>query len=331
MRTAFVRLRRRIVFTLSESAKAHLRRYWHARQVEPVLVRPGLASARVVAAIVVKNGAARMPALLRHYRKLGVEHFIVVDNESSDSLVEDLRAQEDVTVYRGSGSYKAARYGNDWVNWLLSRHCHDKWVLYVDSDEFLVYDSIFPDLPSLCSWLDESGRRSLQAIMLDMYSENRPSANVLAFGQNPLEVCNLFDSTGYERRYADNSSTTWVKGGVRGRVFFSADRWEGPALNKTPLVHWKRHYAFLRAAHLAWPRGLNGGFRNPELAILHFKFTSASSALMADEAHRTEHTTEYLAYEDSGNVLLVGSETATYESPRDLTRYGVITRTGPAI
>jgi hypothetical protein len=314
----------------SEPVKAHLRRLLKSHELRPVTIRSGLASAQLVTVIVAKNEAQRMPALLRHYRKLGVEHFIIIDNQSSDTLLGDLQASTDVSSYRAIGSYASSRYGMDWVNAVLSRHCRGRWVLHVDADEFLVYDSALADLREVCSWLDDAGRRSLQALMLDMYSEKRATDNVIREGQDPLEVCSLFDGTGYERRYHAPSATMWVKGGVRGRLFFP-DRWEGPALNKTPLVRWRRHYAFLRSAHLLWPRTLNGAGRTPELTLLHFKFTRSASTQMLDESHRAQHTSEYLAYDGVDQVAMVGDETVPYSSPSDVTRHGLLARTGPVI
>jgi len=277
--------------------------------------------------VVVKNEANRMAALLDHYRGLGVEHFIVIDNESTDGLLATLGESDDWSLYQAVGSYGGARYGNDWVNAVLSRHCHGKWVVYVDADEFLVFESHLRNLHEVCSWLRDCGRHSLQALMLDMYSMKRVGDNVVREGQNPLEVCNLFDASGYERHLHQASATTWVKGGVRGRLFFPS-RWEGPALNKTPLVLWRRHYAYLRSSHLAWPRKLNGGLRTPELALLHFKFIPSASARMVDEANRAEHTAEYSAYGEVGNVSMVGDETREYQQPADLTSHGLIARVG---
>jgi hypothetical protein len=318
-----------VSFYISEPLRAHLRRWWKRRELLPVVIRSSLTSARLVAVIVVKNEARRMPALLRHYRQLGVEHFIVIDNQSTDALREGI-TRDDVSLYSAVGDYSSARYGIDWVNTVLSRHCHGKWILHVDADEFLVFDSALSNLDEVCSWLDSSDRPSLQALMLDMYSDRRATDNVVREGQDPVEVCNLFDRTGYERRYDAVSGTMWVKGGVRGRLFFP-DRWEGPALNKTPLVRWNRHHAFLRSAHLLWPRPLNGDGRTPELCLLHFKFTESASALMGDEIHRAQHTSEYLAYDGAHEVTMVGAETVRYSRPADITKYGLLARTGPTL
>ena len=43
-----------------------------------------------------RNERLRLPAFLNHYRSLGVDEFLVIDNDSSDGSTEYLAAQADV-------------------------------------------------------------------------------------------------------------------------------------------------------------------------------------------------------------------------------------------
>src|SRR5699024_2497320 len=86
-----------------------------------------------------RNERVRLPYFLDYYRRMGVDHFLVVDNASNDGSAKWLAAQPDVSLWRTRASYKAARFGMDWINWLLWRHGGDHWCLTVDPDEFLVY------------------------------------------------------------------------------------------------------------------------------------------------------------------------------------------------
>ena len=97
-------------------------------------IRPG----DVLAFCVLRNEAERLPHFLSHYRRLGVAHFLVVDNASDDGSAALLDAP-DISVWQTGASYKAARFGLDWLNWLLLRHGHGHWCLTVDADEILVY------------------------------------------------------------------------------------------------------------------------------------------------------------------------------------------------
>ena len=257
-------------YDLVESTKALSRTLIKAREVQTIALRPGLAEARIVAALVVKDEAARLPYLLAYYRRLGVEHFLLVDNESTDHVLDLLGEETDVSTFAARGDYRKARFGNDWINLLLRRHCPDKWVLWIDADEFIVIsDREDVGLQELVTVLDTRGQKSLQAVMLDMYSDRPPNENTVEPGADPLVTCDLYDRSGYPRRFDAQSGTTWIKGGPRGRLFFD-DVWSGPALNKTPLVKWRTHYAFLKSSHQLWPRHLNGDGR-VHAALLHLQ------------------------------------------------------------
>ena len=118
----------------------------------------------------VRNEEIRLPFFLDYYRNLGVNHFLIVDNNSSDGTVDYLSAAADISVWQTGHSYKASQFGVDWLNGLQARYGHQHWTLVVDPDEFLIYP--FCDsrpLPVLTDWLDASTVRSFGAILLDMY------------------------------------------------------------------------------------------------------------------------------------------------------------------
>ncbi|KZY31971.1 hypothetical protein A3731_22865 [Roseovarius sp. HI0049] len=58
-----------------------------------------------------RNEMLRLPAFLEHYRGLGVDRFLLVDNGSGDGSREFLLAQEDVTVFHTSQSYAESECG----------------------------------------------------------------------------------------------------------------------------------------------------------------------------------------------------------------------------
>jgi hypothetical protein len=92
-----------------------------ARQLVPRLVREAaIADAWCLLVCCVRNELVRMPAFLEHYRRLGVRHFLVVDNQSTDGLEAYLAGQPDCSSWIGDGSYKASNFGMDWCNLLLA-------------------------------------------------------------------------------------------------------------------------------------------------------------------------------------------------------------------
>ena len=121
-----------------------------------------IAPSDTLLATVLRNERIRLPYFLRYYRDLGVKHFLIIDNGSDDGSRDYLAAQKDVSLWATTASYRAARYGVDWINWLLMRHAIRHWILTVDVDEFFVYP--FCDtrpIRALTDWLDIYGLRSL--------------------------------------------------------------------------------------------------------------------------------------------------------------------------
>ena len=68
-----------------------------------------------------RNEAIRLPYFLKYYREMGVGHFFFVDNDSDDGALDYLAKQPDVSVWSAKASYKRARFGVDWLNWLQIR------------------------------------------------------------------------------------------------------------------------------------------------------------------------------------------------------------------
>jgi hypothetical protein len=160
------RLRRRVLLARAIRKRRELRR---------LIDRTGqIRRGDILAVLCVRNEAVRLPFFLDHHRRLGVRQFLVIDNASSDGTAELLRAQPDVSLWQTAASYRAARYGVDWTNWLLMRHGHGHWCLTVDADELLVYPHWETrPLPALTRWLDSTGAQSLAAMMLELYPKAR--------------------------------------------------------------------------------------------------------------------------------------------------------------
>lgn len=316
--------------SLAHFAKARLRRSLKAGQLDTAGLRKTIRWARHILVCVVRNEGHRLSFFLDYYRRLGIEHFIVIDNQSTDGTAELLAPFDDVSRVVASGSYKAARFGNDWINEIINRHCAEKWVLYVDADEFLVFPhSDRRSIADLTRYMTRSGMGALRAVMVDMYSDRHISANVCAPGQDPLEVCSLFDANGYAVDYVEKDRTLWIKGGVRGRVYFSDQLWNGPALNKLPLVYVGGERLYLKSSHQIWPLDLNRPEAKAEptvtAALLHYKFMSNFVENVTERPILSEHTAEYAAYSaDRSAASFVGGPTRSYRDWRDFAACGLI-------
>lgn len=280
------------------------------RDLTPVVrrtasIRPGA----ILLFCTFRNEAWRLPHFLDHYRRLGVDHFLFVDNASTDGGLGALADAPDVSLWTTAASYRRARYGADWLNGLAMRFGHGHWCLTVDADELLIYP--FHEtrpLPALTAWLDDSGVRSFGAMLLDLYPKGPLSQAHVQPGQDPTEVAGWFDPGNYSIRPDPRLRNLCIRGGPRGRAFFPDRPDHAPALNKIPLVKWGWRTVYASSTHALLPRGLNltydrGGGEKACGVLLHTKFTAAFPARAAEEAQRRQHyarAREYAAYAETG-------------------------------
>jgi hypothetical protein len=255
-----------------------------------------------------RNEGVRLPWFLKYYRDMGVNHFFFVDNGSDDGSLEYLAQQPDVSVWTTEAGYKRARFGMDWMNWLLMRYGHNHWCLTVDPDELFLFP--FCDtrpLRALTDWLDASSIKSFGAMLLDMYPKGRLDQQPYLPGQNPLEIASWFDAGNYAIQKNPTFGNLWIQGGPRARMFFADEPARAPALNKIPLVKWNRRYAYVSSTHNLLPRGLNQiydewGGEKASGVLLHTKFLDTFGAKAEEELSRKQHygaSREYLAYADA--------------------------------
>ncbi len=283
-----------------------LRAWRKRRELTSVGDRTGAIGRRdILVFSTLRNERIRLPYFLQYYRDLGVDHFLFVDNDSDDGSREYLCEQKDCSVWTTRHSYKRARFGVDWLNWLQWRHGHGHWTLVVDPDEFFVYP--FCDTPSiraLTDWLDASSIRSFGAMLLDMYPKGRMDAQPYREGGDPLEIANWFDSGNYTISRNWLYGNLWIQGGPRARVFFPDNPQHAPALNKIPLVRWDRQYTYVSSTHMLLPRGLNlvydeWGGEKASGCLLHAKFLDTFAGKSEEELERGQHyanSHEYRAY-----------------------------------
>lgn len=254
-----------------------------------------------------RNERVRLSFFLRYYRDLGIDHFLMVDNDSDDGTLEFLADQPDVSIWTTKHSYKKASFGADWLTWLQYKYAHGHWSLVVDTDEFFVYP--FCDtrpIGALTDWLDASSVRSFSAMLLDMYPKGSIDAVPYRAGQNPFEIAAWFDGGNYTIQKNERYKNLWVQGGPRMRAFFGDNPERAPALNKIPLVKWNRRYAYISSTHMLLPRGLNQvydewGGEKASGCLLHAKFLNTFTDKAAEELVRKQHyanSHEYKAYHD---------------------------------
>jgi hypothetical protein len=293
-----VRRKRRLVRALRKSAELSCLQD-NTRAIQP---------SDVLLVCTMRNEQIRLPYFLDYYRKLGINHFLFVDNDSDDDTVAYLQGMDDVSLWQTQASYRRAHYGVDWMNYLKRKYAHGHWVLVVDPDELFIYP--FCDtrpIQALTDWLDSSAIRSFSAMLIDTYPKGPLGETPYHAGQNPLEIANWFDSGNYTISKNPMYGNLWIQGGPRARVFFADAPRNAPALNKIPLVKWDRRYAYVSSTHALLPRGLNqvyetDGGEKASGALLHTKFLDTLGAKAQEELARSEHyanSREYKAYAEA--------------------------------
>ncbi len=283
-----------------------IRAFRKQRELRPVTDRTNLIRGdQLLVFTTLRNERVRLPHFLRYYRDMGINHFLMVDNDSDDGGREYLAEQPDVSLWTTPASYKRSRFGVDWLNWLQMKYGHGRWCLVVDPDEFFVYP--FCDtrpLRALTDWLDASSIKSFSAMLLDMYPKGPFDALPYNEGQDPFEIAPWFDSGNYTITRNHKYGNLWIQGGPRMRMFFADAPERAPALNKIPLVKWHRDYAYVSSTHMLLPRGLNQtydewGGEKASGVLLHAKFLDTFARKAEEEMERKQHyanSHEYRAY-----------------------------------
>ena len=283
-----------------------------------------------------RNEMLRLPWFLQHYRGLGVDHFLIVDNGSDDGTAAYLTDQPDVSVWTTPHPYRLARFGMDWVGWLLWRYGHGHWCLTVDADELLIYpESDRRDLKTLTGWLDAQGLPSFGALMLELYPKGPVAAQRYVPGTDPAQVLCWYDPDTYRMQQHPTYGNLWIQGGPRDRVFFAEEPARAPTLNKTPLVRWHWRYAYVSSTHQILPRHLHdvfdfAGNSRPSGVLLHTKFLPDIGDKSAEELLRRQHFAHpemKAAYHQAltGNPDLWYPGAARYEGGETLVRQGLMT------
>ena len=210
---------------------------------------PDVNRAEVRVFLKARDEAARLPYFLAYYRALGVDRFLVVDNQSTDGTTALLGAEADVHLFSAAGSFAAARGGQAWLDELLDRYGPGHWCLTVDADELLCFaQSETLDLPGLCRQLEMEGAAGLSCLMLDMYGAEPLGAATYRAGEPFLAACPWFDPAPYWRtKPSAECPPQEIYGGVRQRVFYP--HWEAPSLRlraSEQCYDWANRFAAIR-------------------------------------------------------------------------------------
>lgn len=285
----------------------------------------------ILCCVAIRNERQRLPYFLDYYRRLGVDRFLFIDNDSSDGSPDWLLQQPDVHLWHSALSFKRANFGSAWFELLLRRYGIGHWCLSVDADEFLLFEGAPKrSLKAFCADLDRRGHRGATGMLLDMYSDRPIHQTVYREGSDPLALCHYFDREFCHRRYDNGGqyrNQTILFGGVRQRVFPAENDY---LLSKAVLLRYAPDRVLTSGQHLTNIPAHQ--LAEMQICLLHYKFFASFTDYARDEAAREVHAMageQYKAYyrelSRGSDLLLYDSELSLrFEGTEQLRRLGVM-------
>jgi len=165
---------------------------------------------------VLKNELQYVISQLEYHRKIGVKHFIYIDNLSNDGTFEFLLKQDDVSLFTVEEKYNGS-IKNAWIGQVIDFFGYDKWYLILDADELFIYPGIeTKNIHSYINFLEEKGMKSPFLLMVDMYADNKP-LNQSIRGHDFFKKYCYFDIDSYKKEL--QLARQRITGGPRYRLY----------------------------------------------------------------------------------------------------------------
>jgi hypothetical protein len=164
-----------------------------------------------------------IPHFINYYEKMGVSHFIFIDNSSIDKSIEKISTHctKDYRIVERVGNYSQANFGVDWATEELDLFCKNTWCGVVDIDEFILLQND-ANFNQLKKEMLASKANVCEFILCEFYPKSFPK-NVEPF--DPFIHSDYYDnfynpdyfSTRFYKKTNKGSFGIW--GGLRKRIF----------------------------------------------------------------------------------------------------------------
>lgn len=168
-----------------------------------------------------RDGEPWLEAWLDHYRELGCEQMVLLDNGSRDRTLDLLAGRPEVAVWRCPLPF--AQHKRAMRRWLVRRFAHDRWCLCVDVDELFDWPrSLAPTLAALVRRLEARACGALVAQMLELFPETLADGDETGFSDKhrfyDLDAIHRepYDVPGNELTHAGVQT---FHGGIRATLF----------------------------------------------------------------------------------------------------------------
>jgi Glycosyl transferase family 2 len=281
---------------------------------------------------IVRDEMFFLDAFLAHYRQLGVEQFLFLDDSSADGtreflsdqadclvLTSDLGFGDQVAAGNGNGRVRTTRAGTLLKRIIPQKYLKNKYALYVDADEFLILPEGLGDLRTVIAILEKNRIACVAASLVDFYPQRLTDLDHPVRAKSFSDLLDrypFFDATplvelvqgDFPKSLGEGASKRLFRehgikdfppalldlpsAVARFLPFFATPR---SAWLKTPLIKWDEH-TWLDGSHNAnvppSPRVL--------LSMIHFKFTFDLKRRTAQALDRKSHSRggrKYLHYQ----------------------------------
>ena len=269
---------------------------------------------------IVRDEMFFLDAFLDHYRRLGVDQFLILDDSSSDGTREFLSSQPDCLVLSsdrsfgdpvasvGEGSSRIMRAGTLLKRIIPRKYLRDKYAVYADADEFMILPEGIDDIRTVIRILERNRIPCIAASLVDFYPEG------LADLDRPIHARSFSELVDHYPFYDPTPLVELVEGdwpkplgeGASKRLFrehgirdvppalsglppavarFLPFATPGSAWLKTPLIKWNDD---------TWLDGSHNANVPPShralLAMVHFKFTFDLKRRMEQALQRRSHS-----------------------------------------
>ena len=307
---------------------------------------------------IIRNELFFLQAFLDHYRSIGVQQFLILDDHSTDGSTEFLKAQNDCVVLSstyqfgnrfisetGNGNRKTVRAGTLLKSAIPQKYLRGKYSIYADADEFLVLPPGVTDLRELIERLKKNNIDCVAASQVELYPESlsdltkkvKPQTldDILAispfFDSGPIvrlvegaqpKKCGPSASERLFRRYGvrgGHPMFKWLPDSILRRLGYSA---ASSSVFKTPIMK-NSERVHMVGSHMASVPPASSIL----LALLHFKFTSEFQNRIEQALQWRSHSGKgekyrnyHLLYKKMArhNGNFFGSSTTKYTGPKAL-------------
>ena len=176
---------------------AYINTYLKKSIIPENIQKPVLNNNDPITICVVKNDLNRLKMQLDHHRKIGIKHFVYIDNLSDDGTFEYLKEQPDVSLFLLKEKYENL-IKNAWLRQATDFFGYNRWYLILDSDELFIYPGIEnKNINSYIDFLESKKINTALSPMIDMFSINKNPDKELSFNEI-LKEYSYFDTDTYK-------------------------------------------------------------------------------------------------------------------------------------